>query len=141
LTAVRRLLLVAACALIDNQRRVLIAKRPPGRSLAGLWEFPGGKLEPGEAPEDAVVREMREELAVTTDRLWLTPLTFASHAYPDFHLFMPLFVCHRWQGDPRPLEEQEIAWVDPSRLCIDGSPYPMPPADAPLIPALAAYLR
>jgi len=109
--------------------------------LAGLWEFPGGKVEPGEAPEDAVVRELREELAVTTERSCLLPLTFASHDYSDFHLLMPLFVCRRWHGDPHPLEAQEIAWIDPFDLCTDQSRYTMPPADAPLIPALIAYLR
>jgi len=141
LTPASRLILVAACALIDHHARVLIAKRPQGKALAGLWEFPGGKIEPGEAPEDAVIRELREELAVTTERSWLLPLTFASHDYSGFHLLMPLFVCRRWHGDPHPLEAQEITWADPSELRTDQSRYPMPPADAPLIPALIAYLR
>jgi 8-oxo-dGTP diphosphatase len=140
LTPVRRLLLVAACALINDKRRVLIAKRPQGKTLAGLWEFPGGKVEPGESPEDAVVREMREELALGVERSCLSPLTFASHRYRDFDLLMPLFACHRWHGQPHPVEAQEIAWVEPADLR-DQSRFPMPPADAPLVPVLTAYLR
>jgi len=136
----RRLILVGACALIDDQSRVLIAKRPKGKMLAGLWEFPGGKVEAGEAPEDAIVRELHEELAVTIERSFLSPLTFASHAYPDFHLLMPLYVCHRWLSDPHPQEAQEIAWVNPAELRTNDSHFTMPPADAPLIPALIDYL-
>jgi 8-oxo-dGTP diphosphatase len=135
----RHLVLVGACALIDNHSRVLISKRPSGKTLSGLWEFPGGKVEPGESPEEAIIRELREELAVEVDAPFLSPLTFASHAYPDFHLLMPLYVCHRWHGDPHPQEAQEITWVNPAFLS-GNSRFPMPPADAPLIPALLRYL-
>ena len=131
-----KLLLVAACALIDADDRVLIARRPEGKPLAGLWEFPGGKVEEGEAPEDTIIRELAEELAVTIIKPCLAPLTFASHAYPDFHLLMPLFVCRRWQGDPVPREFQELKWVRAIRL----RDYPMPPADEPLISHLADLL-
>jgi 8-oxo-dGTP diphosphatase len=126
-----RLVLVAACALIDAGGRILIAQRPAGKSMAGLWEFPGGKIEPGESPEEAVIREMREELGVTIAAKDLNPFAFASHAYPDFHLLMPLFVCRVWAGAPHPHEGQVIAWVSPTDL----ANYPMPPADLPLIPA------
>jgi 8-oxo-dGTP diphosphatase len=131
-----KLLLVAACALIDADKRVLIARRPEGKPLAGLWEFPGGKVEDGEAPEDTIIRELAEELAVTVTKPCLAPLTFASHHYPDFHLLMPLFVCRRWQGDPVPREFQELKWVRANRL----RDYPMPPADEPLIGHLADLL-
>ena len=131
-----KLLLVAACALIDADKRVLIARRPEGKPLAGLWEFPGGKVEEGEAPEDTIIRELAEELAVTVTKPCLAPLTFASHHYPDFHLLMPLFVCRRWQGDPVPREFQELKWVRANRL----RDYPMPPADEPLISHLADLL-
>lgn len=127
----RKLVLVAACALIDSEGRVLIAERPPGKSMAGLWEFPGGKIEPGESPEDAVIREMREELGVAIEAVSLEPFAFASHAYPEFHLLMPLFLCRKWKGTVTPHEGQSIAWVHPSKL----SDYPMPPADLPLLPA------
>jgi 8-oxo-dGTP diphosphatase len=127
-----KLVLVAACALIDSDGRVLIARRPQDRSLAGLWEFPGGKLEAGERPEAALIRELREELGIEVREACLAPLTFASHAYPDFHLLMPLYVCRRWEGTPRALEAQAIRWVRPVEL----SAYPMPPADLPLIPML-----
>ena len=130
------ILLVAACALVDADGRVLLAKRPPGKPLAGLWEFPGGKVEEGEAPEDTIIRELGEELAVTVTKPCLAPLTFASHHYPDFHLLMPLFVCRRWQGDPVPREFQELKWVRANRL----RDYPMPPADEPLISHLADLL-
>ena len=140
-TAVERLkpplVLVAACALIDSYGRVLIAKRPEGKSMAGLWEFPGGKIESGERPEETVIREMREELGVSIQELALTPFIFASHRYPDFHLLMPLFLCRRWEGTVQAHEAQEIAWVKPEDL----SNYPMPPADAPLIPRLRDILR
>lgn len=135
----RRLLLVAACALIDAQKRVLIARRPQGKSLAGLWEFPGGKIESGEGPEQAVIRELREELRITTEVSGLKPLTFASHSYPEFHLLMPLFVCHEWNGLPFPVEGQALAWVRLSELQQQDA-FPMPPADAPLLPPLRDYL-
>lgn len=123
------LLLVAACALIDADGRVLIARRPAGKPMAGLWEFPGGKVEAGERPEDTLVRELAEELGIEVTPPCLAPLTFASHAYDDFHLLMPLFVCRRWSGLPRPRESQALKWVRPFKL----RDYPMPPADAPLV--------
>jgi 8-oxo-dGTP diphosphatase len=131
-----RLVLVAACALIDAEGRVLIAQRPRGKSMAGLWEFPGGKIEPDESPEQTVVREMREELGIIIQESALSPFVFASHSYPEFHLLMPLFLCHRWEGEPQSHEGQTIAWVKPADL----SEYPMPPADLPLIPLLKAHL-
>jgi 8-oxo-dGTP diphosphatase len=137
----QRLLLVAACALIDAQNRVLVARRPEGKSLAGLWEFPGGKIERGESPEHAIIRELREELGVTTEFSNLLPLTFASHTYPDFHLLMPLFVCREWNGLPSPVEGQKIAWVQVSELLRQDSHFPMPPADVPLLPMLRHYLE
>ncbi|MBU6444876.1 MAG: 8-oxo-dGTP diphosphatase MutT [Alphaproteobacteria bacterium] len=124
--------LVAACALVDSDGRVLLAQRPPGKSMAGLWEFPGGKVEAGERPEDALIRELKEELAISVKEPCLAPLTFASHVYPDFHLLMPLFICRRWEGFVVAQEGQAIKWVKPQDL----RSYPMPPADAPLIPAL-----
>jgi 8-oxo-dGTP diphosphatase len=127
------LLLVAACALVDADGRVLIARRPPGKSMAGLWEFPGGKVEQGELPEATVIRELSEELGIDVTAACLAPLTFASHSYDDFHLVMPLYVCRRWQGRVTPREGQELAWVRPVRL----GDYPMPPADEPLV----AHLR
>ncbi|MDR7034349.1 8-oxo-dGTP diphosphatase [Mesorhizobium sp. BE184] len=132
----RRLLLVTACALIDADGRVLIAQRPEGKQLAGLWEFPGGKVEPGETPEECLIRELREEIGVETQTACLAPLTFASHSYDDFHLLMPLYVCRRYSGIPRPLEAQALKWVRPKQL----RDYPMPPADAPLIPFLIDLL-
>jgi 8-oxo-dGTP diphosphatase len=122
------LVLVAACVLLDGEGEILIAKRPEGRPLAGLWEFPGGKMEPGEAPEDALIRELAEELGIEIATADLTPLTFVSHAYPDFHLLMPLFLCRRWRGVMAAYEGQELAWVRPDAL----GPYAMPPADEPL---------
>jgi 8-oxo-dGTP diphosphatase len=130
------LVLVAACVLIDDQGRILIARRPRGRPLAGLWEFPGGKVEAGETPEHALIRELGEELGVDIAASDLAPLTFASHAYPDFHLLMPLFLCSRWQGEVTPHEGQELAWVKPAEL----GAYAMPPADEPLKAALPALL-
>jgi 8-oxo-dGTP diphosphatase len=130
------LVLVAACALVDADGRVLIAQRPAGKSMAGLWEFPGGKIEPGEAPEQTLVRELKEELGIVVNVACLAPLTFASHAYPDFHLLMPLYVCRRWDGTVRALEGQIISWVRPNRL----RDYPMPPADEPLISHLMQLL-
>jgi 8-oxo-dGTP diphosphatase len=131
-----KLLLVAACALIDADGRVLIAQRPEGKPMAGLWEFPGGKIETGERPEQTLIRELREELGVSVSEPCLAPLTFASHAYPDFHLLMPLYVCRRWEGTVTAREGQKLAWVRPNRL----RDYEMPPADVPLISHLMALL-
>src|SRR5262245_55165834 len=130
------LVLVAACVLLDANGRILIAKRPRGRPLAGLWEFPGGKVEAGESPEHALIRELAEELGVDIAERDLAPLTFASHAYPDFHLLMPLFLCRRWKGEVTPHEGQELAWVKPAELDV----YAMPPADEPLKASLPALL-
>lgn len=123
-----RLVIVAACALVDGDGRVLLAKRPKGRPLEGLWEFPGGKVEVDETPEQALIRELNEELAIDVSQTCLAPFTFASHAYPDFHLLMPLYVCRRWKGDVTAMEGQELAWVRAVRL----GDYDMPPADEPL---------
>lgn len=131
-----RLLLVAAAALIDPDCRVLIAQRPQGKSLAGLWEFPGGKVEVDERPEEALIRELHEELGISVEEACLAPLTFASFAYPDFHLLMPLYICRRWSGFVEAREDQALKWVAPKGL----RAYPMPPADAPLIPALIDLL-
>src|SRR5215813_3703539 len=130
------ILLVVACALIDPDGRVLLAKRPPGRPLAGLWEFPGGKVEPGETPEGALIRELGEELGIRVSGACLAPLTFASHAYPEFHLLMPLYVCRKWEGSVTAREHTRITWVRPNRL----REYPMPPADEPLIAHLTTLL-
>ena len=129
-------ILVSAFALIDQDGRILIAKRPDGKSMAGLWEFPGGKVELGETPEQALVRELSEELGIKTWNSCLAPLTFASHAYEDFHLLMPLFVCRKWEGIVIPKEEQELKWVYSNEL----KNYPMPPADKPLIPILRDWI-
>ncbi len=131
-----KLLLVAAVALIDADGRVLLAQRPEGKSLAGLWEFPGGKVEPGESPETCLIRELKEELGIDTWSSCLAPLTFASHAYDDFHLLMPLYACRRWNGTAIGQEGQSLAWVRPDKL----RDYPMPPADLPLIPILRDWL-
>lgn len=131
-----KLLLVAACALVDIDRRVLIAQRPEGKPMAGLWEFPGGKVEDGEIPEATLVRELKEELGVETSEKCLAPLTFASHTYDDFHLLMPLYSCMRWSGFPQGREGQALKWV----RGVDLRSYPMPPADVPLIPALIEFL-
>jgi 8-oxo-dGTP diphosphatase len=131
-----RLLLVVAVALIDSDGRVLLAKRPEGKSLSGLWEFPGGKIESGERPEQALIRELKEELSIDVTESCLAPLTFASHAYEDFHLLMPLYVCRRWKGDVASREGQELKWVRANAL----RDYPMPPADKPLIPHLQELL-
>lgn len=132
----RRVVLVSAVALIDADGRVLLAQRPEGRTMAGLWEFPGGKVEPHETPEAALIRELHEELGIDTWASCLAPLTFASHPYPDFHLLMPLFACRKWQGVPHPREGQRLAWVRPREM----RDYAMPPADIPLIPILRDWL-
>jgi len=131
-----KLLVVVAAALVDADSRVLIAQRPKGKALEGLWEFPGGKIDVGERPEDALIRELKEELGITVKSACLAPLAFASHAYDEFHLLMPLYVCRRWEGFVRPLDGQALKWVRP----MDLRSYPMPPADAPLIPALQDLL-
>jgi len=132
----KKILLVAACALIDSDGRILLAQRPEGKSLAGLWEFPGGKVEPGETPEECLVRELEEELGIKTKVACLAPLTFASHSYDTFHLLMPLYVCRRYEGIPQSREGQALKWVKPMQL----RDYPMPPADEPLIPMLQDLL-
>jgi 8-oxo-dGTP diphosphatase len=131
-----KIVLVSAVALIDGEGRVLLAQRPEGKSMAGLWEFPGGKVEPGETPEAALIRELREELGIETQASCLAPLAFASHGYEDFHLLMPLFACRKWEGIPRAHEGQAFAWVRKEKL----REYPMPPADLPLIPILRDWL-
>lgn len=131
-----KIVLVAACALIDADGRVLLAQRPEGKPMAGLWEFPGGKVEAGELPEQSLIRELKEELAITVSEPCLAPLTFASHSYPDFHLLMPLYVCRRWEGTVTAQEGQKLAWVKPNRL----RDYDMPPADVPLISHLMSLL-
>jgi 8-oxo-dGTP diphosphatase len=129
-----KLVLVAACALVDADGRVLIAQRPLGKSMAGLWEFPGGKVEAGERPEQSLIRELKEELGIVVKQECLAPLTFASHLYPDFYLLMPLYVCRRWEGFVEPREQQRLKWVRPNEL----RNFPMPPADEPLISHLTA---
>ena len=131
-----RLVLVAACALIDPDGRVLIAQRPPGKSMAGLWEFPGGKVEADERPEQTLIRELKEELGIAVKEECLAPLTFASHVYPDFYLLMPLYVCRRWDGFVQAKEGQDLKWVRMQDL----RNYPMPPADEPLISHLATLI-
>ena len=132
----RSIVIVAACALLNESGEVLIAKRPPGRPLAGLWEFPGGKVEQGEEPEEALIRELKEELGIEIAKADLEPLTFASHAYPDFHLLMPVYRCARWRGTATALEGQELLWVRPEAL----KSYDMPPADEPLKSTLCELL-
>ena len=129
-------LLVVAAALVDRDGRVLLAQRPEGKAMAGLWEFPGGKPKPGETPEAALLRELKEELDIDTEASCLAPLTFASHPYPDFHLLMPLYVCRVWQGSPRPKEGQRLAWVRPDEM----RDWAMPPADRPLVAMLRDLL-
>ena len=131
-----RTVIVVAAVLVDIDGRVLVAQRPAGKAMAGLWEFPGGKLEAGELPETALVRELKEELGIDLTESCLAPLTFASHLYEDFHLLMPLYLCRIWKGQPAPLEGQELKWVQPLRL----GDYPMPPADKPLVALLRDYL-
>ena len=135
-TSALPLCLVVACALIDADGRVLIAQRPPGKGMAGLWEFPGGKLDRDEMPEAALIRELKEELGIAVKEACLAPFTFASHQYPDFHLLMPLYVCRRWEGTPAALEHSALKWVRPPDL----HGYPMPPADLPFIPMLRDLL-
>ncbi len=132
----RPMIVVAACALVDAAGLVLLTRRPAGKPLAGLWEFPGGKVEPDEDPEDAAIRELREELGIDIAKEDLVPLTFASHVYADFHLLMPVFLCRRWRGEVATLEGQEIAWVEPGQL----HHYEMPPADEPLKSSLPKLL-
>jgi 8-oxo-dGTP diphosphatase len=134
--AAKAVVLVAAAALVDADGRVLIARRPEGKAMAGLWEFPGGKVRAGEVPEQALIRELHEELGIDTRGSCLAPLAFASHGYEDFHLLMPLYVCRVWRGTVTPLEGQDIAWVRPVRL----ADYPMPPADVPLVALLRDFL-
>ncbi|MBO6640097.1 MAG: 8-oxo-dGTP diphosphatase MutT [Roseitalea sp.] len=136
MNAPRPLVLVAACALVDRENRILLAQRPAGKAMAGLWEFPGGKFEPGETPEQALIRELEEELAVRTEAACLAPLTFASHAYADFHLLMPLYICRKFDGIPASREGQTLKWVRAREL----RNYPMPDADAPLVPVLQDLL-
>ncbi len=131
-----KIVLVAAVALIDRDGRVLLAQRPEGKSMAGLWEFPGGKVEPGETPEAALIRELHEELGIETWDSCLAPLTFASHGYESFHLLMPLFACRKWNGTPHPREGQRLSWASANEL----RNYPMPPADVPLIPILREWI-
>jgi 8-oxo-dGTP diphosphatase len=130
------ILLVAACALVDTDNRILLAQRPEGKSLSGLWEFPGGKVEAGETPEETLVRELEEELGIKTKVACLAPLSFASHTYETFHLLMPLYICRRYEGIPQGREGQAIKWVKAKAL----RDYPMPPADEPLIPVLQDLL-
>jgi 8-oxo-dGTP diphosphatase len=130
------IILVSACALVDVEGRVLLAQRPEGKSMAGLWEFPGGKVEVGEAPEQTLIRELKEELGIDVTASCLAPFTFASHAYDDFHLLMPLYLCRKWQGIPEPVEGQVLKWVRPVRM----GDYPMPPADVPLVAMLRDFL-
>ena len=130
------IVLVAACALVDPDGRVLLAQRPQGKPMAGLWEFPGGKVETGERPEETLIRELEEELGIVVKEACLAPLTFASHTYPDFHLVMPLYVCRRWDGTVTAKEGQKLVWVRPNRL----REYPMPPADVPLVAHLMTLL-
>jgi 8-oxo-dGTP diphosphatase len=131
-----KLVTVAACALVDTDGRVLLAQRPEGKPMAGLWEFPGGKVELGETPEQTLIRELEEELGIAVKEACLAPLTFASHSYPEFHLLMPLYICRRWDGIVTAKEGQALAWVRPNRL----RDYPMPPADVPLIAHLTTLL-
>ena len=139
-TKAHDLLLVVAAALVDPDGRVLIAQRPEGKSMAGLWEFPGGKVETGETPEAALIRELQEELGITVKEPCLAPFTFASHTYGAFHLLMPLYVCRRWDGNPQNLTHAALKWVRPRDLLLDAATYPMPAADLPLIPMLRDLL-
>jgi 8-oxo-dGTP diphosphatase len=140
MTATHPLVLVAAVALLDPEGRVLIAQRPPGKAMAGLWEFPGGKIEDGESPEDALVRELAEELGIAVKPPCLAPFTFASHTYESFRLLMPLYVCRRWEGTPTPLHHAAFKWVRPRDLVAQRDAFPMPAADLPLLPMLRDLL-
>jgi 8-oxo-dGTP diphosphatase len=133
-------ILVVAAALVDPDGRVLIAQRPPGKAMAGLWEFPGGKLEAGETPEGALIRELKEELGIAVKEACLAPFTFASHGYGDFQLLMPLYVCRRWEGTPSPREHKMLKWIRPRDLILDPAAFPMPAADLPLLPMLRDLL-
>jgi 8-oxo-dGTP diphosphatase len=139
-TKAHDLLLVVAAALVDPDGRVLIAQRPEGKSMAGLWEFPGGKVETGETPEAALIRELQEELAITVKEPCLAPFTFASHTYGAFHLLMPLYICRRWDGNPQNRTHAALKWVKPRELLANADTYPMPAADLPLIPMLRDLL-
>lgn len=140
MTAPDEILLVVAAALVDPDGRVLIAQRPEGKSMAGLWEFPGGKIERAETPEAALIRELREELGITVKEPCLAPFTFASHTYGAFHLLMPLYICRRWEGEPRPLLHAALKWIKPRELMLNAATYPMPAADLPLLPMLRDLL-
>jgi 8-oxo-dGTP diphosphatase len=140
MTPAQPLVLVAAAALLDSDGRVLIAQRPPGKAMAGLWEFPGGKIEAEESPEDALVRELREELGIAVKPPCLAPFTFASHTYESFHLLMPLYVCRRWDGTPAPLQHGALKWLRPRELMARRDEFPMPAADLPLLPMLRDLL-
>ena len=136
-----KLTLVVACALIDVDKRVLLAQRPDDKSMAGLWEFPGGKVEPGERPEATLIRELHEELGITVKPDCLAPFTFASHGYQQFHLLMPLYLCRRWEGTPEPREHSAIKWVRPHELIANSQAFPMPPADLPLSAGLSVEVE
>jgi 8-oxo-dGTP diphosphatase len=136
----RDLVLVVAAALVDPDGRVLIAQRPEGKSMAGLWEFPGGKIEKAETPETALIRELKEELGIAVKEPCLAPFTFASHTYGGFHLLMPLYVCRRWEGDPQPLTHEALKWIRPRELLSNAAAWPMPAADLPLLPMLRDLL-
>ena len=139
-TKAHDLLLVVAAALVDPDGRVLVAQRPEGKSMAGLWEFPGGKIEAGEAPEAALIRELHEELGITVKEPCLAPFTFASHTYGAFHLLMPLYICRRWDGTPQPLTHAALKWLRPRELLSNAADYPMPASDLPLLPMLRDLL-
>jgi 8-oxo-dGTP diphosphatase len=139
-TKAHDLLLVVAAALVDPDGRVLIAQRPEGKSMAGLWEFPGGKVETGETPETALIRELTEELGIQVKEPCLAPFTFASHTYGEFHLLMPLYICRRWDGEPKPLSHAALKWIRPRELMRDAETWPMPAADLPLLPMLRDLL-
>jgi 8-oxo-dGTP diphosphatase len=140
MTAARDVLLVVAAALVDPDGRVLIAQRPEGKSMAGLWEFPGGKIETSETPEAALIRELREELGIAVKEPCLAPFTFASHSYGGFHLLMPLYICRRWDGEPKPLSHAALKWIRPRELMRDADKWPMPEADLPLLPMMRDLL-